>query len=628
MKNKKGKTIPSLIIVSLILLQSAAIVGAAAAPGGYTKYFVVGDVVNKDTGSDISGATVKCSADGSLKGQTTTNAYGHFSFSVVLPVSPKSWSVKVSKTGFSTVTVEKRTSYPYTTTNMGTIRLDPNTPSTIQYTTHGYVYNWVSALYTEPLEWATVEIYKEVYEGWLKVGETSSQSNGYFVFSYSSYDTITSFKAIATFGGLSPGSSIVSGTGTDFDLGNLYLAGSFYDVTGSVIDDLTKEQVPSASVAVYSTFSGSEHYLGDATTYDDDGTFIFRFACADTVTKVRVEASKPSYGDGEGDIANENGLGLECNIGDVFLENLPRGYAVIVGISDYQNEGGFDPAVEWCTNDALLWYDYLTNQNDPSRIQFDDDSIWLLGDDQVVGLEWDGIATETNVELALSEMVSQADDNDFIYFMASCHGDYNIIQYEDGYPNPAVAIKLFDFQDIGDISPDHLDNDVVGVLWDYELADILSLTTNERIFIFLDCCSSGGFINDFEALQDDNDGSDVYDRTLFIAGTSEFDGATRGYPSSVSDPNDIEPNHGIWTYVFLSMSLMDKYESSSDTLIDDAYTWANVELDDPDDPEDDTDCTRYHEEFWRIVNLYPPDSDTPTICVGNLMEYFCLFSLI
>lgn len=200
-----------------------------------------------------------------------------------------------------------------------------------------------------------------------------------------------------------------------------------------------------------------------------------------------------------------------------FTINPVHKYAVIVGISDYENLPP-ENDLNYCDEDANSWYDHLSDEGY---------TCWVYGDNHEEDYpQYDGIASEDNVRNAIQYMVELADGTDKIAFVFSGHGG----TYEDW----DSFIALWDFTGGGS-----------GKYRDYELEADFADCWASQLFIFLDVCSSGG-MNEV-VYSDLHDIGHVY-MTTTCTGTAE----AWGYEMLEGDPE-----HSAWTYYFLIWGLED-----------------------------------------------------------------------
>ncbi len=180
-------------------------------------------------------------------------------------------------------------------------------------------------------------------------------------------------------------------------------------------------------------------------------------------------------------------------------------YAVIVGISDYDDSTGVED-LSYADDDANDWYCFLTY-----TIEFDE--VRVLGDDTSYYKSYYALATKTNIVNSLNWLVGVADSDDQIAVIFAGHGGPR------DYPTP---------------------DNVYFITWDGtflhddELASILATAVASRIFVFLDFCRSGGFLND---LADMGNSFNV-----FATSACQYNGVSFEW-------DDLQ--NGIWTYHYI-----------------------------------------------------------------------------
>jgi len=208
------------------------------------------------------------------------------------------------------------------------------------------------------------------------------------------------------------------------------------------------------------------------------------------------------------------------------VDQKPRHYAVIVGISDYKSIGD----LHYCDEDANDWYAYL--------IDIGYDEIVVLGDNTSSYVKYDGIATEHNVKLALIELVSKAGPKDTIAFISSGHGS--------GDSRGSSLLCMWDIT-AGEDGED-------GYFWDTEVADILEHSVADKIFIFLDHCFAGGFGDELMSMPNSEN--------VYFASTCDIMGM--GWDAG-------EFQNGMWTYFFLEYTLIGIFDSDPRTEMEIAF---------------------------------------------------------
>ncbi|MHA1259382.1 MAG: caspase family protein [Candidatus Heimdallarchaeaceae archaeon] len=193
-------------------------------------------------------------------------------------------------------------------------------------------------------------------------------------------------------------------------------------------------------------------------------------------------------------------------------------YVVIVGISDYRDISD----LEYCDDDARDWKNYFQT----------------LGYEHITTLI-DSQASKASVTNALTDMVNTADSDDVIAFVSSGHGGKD-------RSNHAYLCMW-------DSDPNVWDND----LEDTELAAILDDAIADRIFVFLDHCSAGGFGDDLMAMPNK--------AHVYLTTTCTLKGY--GY-------DDPDHQNGMWTWYFEDYSLIQHFNSDPYTTMEDAFDYA------------------------------------------------------
>jgi len=292
----------------------------------------------------------------------------------------------------------------------------------------------------------------------------------------------------------------------------------------SVTDDIDTGLVADIYIdGVFVVHSNS--YNWDTTTYSDAGHAITAEATdsgsntdSDSVT-VTVNNGGSSGGDG-----------------------IVRYWAVIVGISDYKAISD----LSYCDEDANDWYDFL---------ETDFDYITVLGDNSNYFHQFDGLATESNIKQAITNMVLGADEDDVIAYLSSGHGS--------GDRRGMGLICCWDCS-AGEDGED-------GSLYDYEFDDLIAPAVAGRIFIFLDHCYSGAFGPELMALANS--------ANIYVATTCTY----RGY--GYDDPTHL---NGMWTYYFLEFAWISHFGGSHTVALEAIfdYAFANYPRDRRDAPQE------------------------------------------
>ncbi len=204
-------------------------------------------------------------------------------------------------------------------------------------------------------------------------------------------------------------------------------------------------------------------------------------------------------------------------------------WAVIVGISDYKVIND----LRFCDEDANDWFNYF--------IGLGYEHIIVLGDNSSEYYQFDSIASEYNIKQTLNYVVANADEDDVISYVTSGHGS-----------RAKVGESLICAWDYG-----AGENDEDGRFWDYELSAILELAVAKQIFVFIDHCFAGGFGPELMAMPNSK-------YVWFGAACAEQGMGWDAY----------EFNNGLWTYYFLEFTLVDHFNSSPKTTMEEAFNYA------------------------------------------------------
>ena len=198
-------------------------------------------------------------------------------------------------------------------------------------------------------------------------------------------------------------------------------------------------------------------------------------------------------------------------------------YALIAGVSDYTKIGD----LSFCDEDATDWYLYLKNRGY---------EITLLGDVHRGNYpKYDGLATEANVRFQLRRILQEAKSDDTVVFISAGHGS------GDGQGNSYLCYV--------DCDP-RADRDCYR---DKELlADLQLAKARPKIFIFIDNCYSGGFLDELKS---------VPNVACFTTCTKK--GYGYDYP---------ERQNGAWTYTFLERGMIQQFGGSAP--IETVFNWA------------------------------------------------------
>lgn len=199
----------------------------------------------------------------------------------------------------------------------------------------------------------------------------------------------------------------------------------------------------------------------------------------------------------------------------------PKLYALIVGISEYENP---DYNLNYADDDADDWYNFLTTN-------FNYEEIALLKDAE---------ATESAVKSKFNHFASIIDDDDIFIFTFSGHGISSYIRMHDT------------------------------ILEDDELKPKIEAIAADKIFLFFDSCYSAGFgyylsnnlIN--------------FAHTL-IACSSAPDNPSKEYPPDTE--YIVNPDNGYWTYAFVEFAWMSYKEDIRPTkALEDVFNLAFTKI--------------------------------------------------
>jgi subtilisin-like proprotein convertase family protein/agmatine/peptidylarginine deiminase len=205
---------------------------------------------------------------------------------------------------------------------------------------------------------------------------------------------------------------------------------------------------------------------------------------------------------------------------NVTVGSAPAGnrYAVIIGVSNYKAIND----LSYCDEDASDWYDYLLERG------YD---IVVYGDSNSGNYpQYDGLATENNIRLAIRNMVATASSSDTIAIVFSGHGSGN-----------GSGSSLYCAWDMssGESGQD-------GSYYDTELASDLTGVQAKTVFVFFDSCYSGGMGPELSALG--------ISGAINVATTCTANGY--GYD---------EPNYsnGAWTHWYLEDALISHFQNAN-----------------------------------------------------------------
>ena len=137
--------------------------------------------------------------------------------------------------------------------------------------------------------------------------------------------------------------------------------------------------------------------------------------------------------------------------------------------------------------------------------------------------KYDGLATEYAITAKIREILLIADEYTTVAIIFSGHGGSR--------GGTIVFFCAWDFG-AGEYGYD-------GAFYDYELAVIIGNSNAGQIFLFFDCCYSGGFIDNLVGLPNN--------KSIYCTTTSTAYGL--GWESSIY-------KNGVWTYWFLVWGLV------------------------------------------------------------------------
>ena len=175
----------------------------------------------------------------------------------------------------------------------------------------------------------------------------------------------------------------------------------------------------------------------------------------------------------------------------------------------------------------------------------DFEHIYVYGDPHYTNYpQYDGLATDGNIENKIEDIVDIADENDIIVFVFSGHGgesygDNFLLTYYSSFPY---------FSDV--------------CIYDYELKHKLDDAIAERIFVIFDACHSGGFGS---SLMDMENSDNVY-----LTTPCSDDGFA----------------YGSWISCFLGITWMYHYNSNPTIPMEKIFYYANLYYN-PTNPDDE-----------------------------------------
>ncbi len=335
-------------------------------------------------------------------------------------------------------------------------------PSGHTFKCSGYVYQYGTST---KLSGVTVQMINP--DGFVKASYTTGTS-GYYALSISTSDyayyTIRASK-----------SGYETSQVTKYSSGiytvNFYLKKPYsYIVHGYVRDDATFNNLD-ATVRLYKSGTLLQ------TVSTNNGYYSFSAVTVYSDTSFVVKASSVGYSDKSYTVNSGTTGGTTYQV--CYLNEIKK-YAVMAGIGDYWSILTEDDPYR--TGDLVQSYTTLQ--------LYGFDFIWMYGDDHAATdypqITWAGLATKSNVRLAVQYMAQLADSNDIIAFFFRGHGT-NLLPI-DLHEHFMV---MLDFNDLFD-----------GLYSDDELKNDISNTAAAKIYINNMCCTSGGIIDDFESLPD------------------------------------------------------------------------------------------------------------------------------
>lgn len=196
-------------------------------------------------------------------------------------------------------------------------------------------------------------------------------------------------------------------------------------------------------------------------------------------------------------------------------------YALIVGVSDYKDISD----LRFCDEDATDWYRYLKERGY---------EITLLGDVHRGNYpKYDGLATETNVRSQLRRILQEAKSDDTVVFVTAGHGK------GDGKGNSYLCYVNYNKgQDC------YSDKEL--------LEDLRSVSERPNVFIFIDHCFAGGFLDELKTIP----------KVACLATCSK-----NGYGYDFA-----RGQNGAWTYTFLEKGMNQQFGGSAP--VEKVFKWA------------------------------------------------------
>ena len=298
---------------------------------------------------------------------------------------------------------------------------------------------------------------------------------------------------------------------------------TWYTVYGYVKRSGTSQSLWSVSVKVY---KDGVQYVGSTVT-STSGYFSVRFY--GWCDFVKIEVSCWGYYDTY-KIVNIRRSQTSTYAGYVYMSPTPKkGYALVVGISDYQYGGD----LQYCDEDATDWYNELNDREYDIRV---------LGDTHSANYPmWHGKATKSNLRHYVRMMARNAGPGDTLVFTFAGHGGpVDIYNNDQGYMATWENYAQYH---------------------DHEFYDDFLGTQASRVFIFLDTCRAGSFIDEF---QEDTSG---LKQKVFITTAVPWDGLA----FSMYGIDEDWVHNGAWSHFFITEC--DDHESwSMETCFTEAFS--------------------------------------------------------
>jgi hypothetical protein len=205
----------------------------------------------------------------------------------------------------------------------------------------------------------------------------------------------------------------------------------------------------------------------------------------------------------------------------------PQGWAIIIGVSEYQYAAGKFPELRYAANDAKGFYDFLRSPEGggipPERILF-------LENDR---------ATLDNIKYAFFEFAKQALEEDYVIIYYAGHGTPEENNYENLY------LMAYDSK------PDRIASTAFP-MWDIDTAFTRHIKS-KKVIMFADACHSAGIVSDI-ATRSINQKNMVNEYLLNVAQSQKglviFTGSEAGELSQES--RKWGGGHGVFTYFLLN----------------------------------------------------------------------------